>query len=280
MSLGGATNALLLARHFDLGMQCRDYMAHCAMLRPNATLDPHSRVILGGLLAKLVKLCDGYLFLLADDRPWTADVLFRPLIETGVDLQYMLLGNNSELAKRFIRASLAFEVRVEKELEVDRQLAHLDSSERNEIRALIASTFTNAGGKPSEPASVIENWSDPTRIRDRAKATNNEELYHFWYQLGSSVIHSSYRDIESFHLMCNESGEVVPNIWESKSPSAKIKLISLICMDSAIEYVERLMQGEPSHRELHGRGVNLFRWVAALPETLTESLRNAQGPIH
>ena len=222
------------------------------------TIDPEKIEVLRGNIVRLFKLYDSYLLLIVKKRTEIAFILLRSLAETIINVQYLLKHIDTDVHKKYKRASLAYE----KDLEegVIRNTLERGSALPIEHRMLksIEKTYARSGLADLEK----EEWEKTKwglRIQDlhisgKAKDVGLESIYNYIFVTSSHFVHGSWHEIDFHHLVKSTDKQIreaqlsyttpTPQIAESISilllETLRNYALALICEGSAVELIDRI----------------------------------------
>ena len=159
-----------------------------------------------GLLSRISKLMMSVLKLSSDvEHGQSVQILSRCMIESSVDLKYLLAKNDNTTYERFVKFGLKserdlYDIIQEniknqngKELEIERDML-----------LSIATTCENSGVKIEDIDSRAGNWGGS--YRDKMKAIGIEDSYPIFQGMASQAIHGSWSDLIRNYLDKNDAG--------------------------------------------------------------------------
>ena len=176
-----------------------------------------NEAILGGLMVRFTKLQTGYLDQICQKRMEIANILFRCLGESIINLKYLLTKSTDYLFDEYIEYSLRQEKRflnrIQKNIAKRGSEIPVETRMKQSIeRYLKISSFSveQIDEKKWKP------WGE--KIYDRAKKIDMEDLYIALFSLPSHSVHGNWQDLLTFHLEY-ENGEFSPKMqWGYPRP--------------------------------------------------------------
>lgn len=167
-----------------------------------------NEAILGGLMIRVSKLQVALLDQVCQKRLEIANILFRCLGESLINLKYLLTKGETGLFEEYIEYSLREEKRLLNKINdnIKKRGYELPIETRMKIsieRAFNESSFSSdkVDEKNRKP------WGE--KIFERAKKVNMKEIYFAVFSLASHAVHGNWQDLITYHLEC-ENGEFSP----------------------------------------------------------------------
>lgn len=194
------------------------------------TLD---EAVIGGLLVRMTKLLRGLFDASQSDESEAHQILARCVVETAVNLRWLLLQNDPEEYKRFRADSF---VTWRKLLAVTKPAgdATLDGIaervERHVERELAAAGLTWED-IPKQPGS----WGRGS-FRQRLADLDMEGLYLTLFATHSYYVHGSWHELRTFHLRTEESGLHLDSTYGGLAPPTSYEAASA-SVRAACDYV-------------------------------------------
>lgn len=207
-----------------------------------------NEAILGGLMVRINKLQRALLDQICQNRLEIADIIFRCLAESLINLEYLLKRGDDNLFDEYIEYSLREEKRLLNR--INENIANrgyklpIESSMISSInRAFKTSSFS--------PEQVDETQWKPwgEKIYERAKSIGMEDVYFALFSLPSHSVHGNWQDLISHHLEY-EKGEFSPRIkWAHSKPQLPF-VTALLSADSNKLYLNEIIQECPDKDQI------------------------------
>jgi len=190
---------------FDLYKETGILLSVCAHLcteeEANAAVIERNHAICAGLLIRISKFTVAVTQLLATaERGKVVMALHRSVMESAINLRFLLFKNDNEVYQQFVQSSLA----PEREL-VDRIQENIGKREKHEIWPIenrmldsIQSTCRLSGVRIEDIGPRRGQWAGG--MKERLKALGEEELYLFAERLPSHAVHGTWVDLLLHHL--------------------------------------------------------------------------------
>jgi hypothetical protein len=220
-----------------------------------------SQAICVGLMVRIAKFMTTVLQLTAGgDRREVVLALSRSILESAVNLRFLLHKNRFEVFDAFVRTSLAperelFDViksniadRGGTELPIETRM--LDSIEK--LARLSGLSIKDVSPKRQE-------WAGS--LRDRMKAIGEDYMYLFSQRLPSHAVHGSWVDLLLHHL--DDQGDAFVPDSEWKGVDARLlNPIALVVLQSVEAYLEQFYGTSPDVQVIRRRLVDLNQRIS------------------
>jgi len=252
----------------------RKYLILVAALVPAKSIKRDECAILMGHMVRLYKLYDSMGFLIIERRGEVAMTLIRSLIETVINLRFMLSYGNNNLYKKYKKASLAYEKRLWEEIEKRRKTPPLPIEQR--MQDSIQETFERAGLKIEDVVWEDRFWGGD--IFSKADKVGLTELYEFGFRIFSHNIHGTWHDLE-FHHLREKDGTFEPDFDYTMPVPQIVESTTIVCVDVAKEYVIRIV-GDSGKELCHNLNElsDWFRKMAQLHEIFITGQNKRNDP--
>ncbi len=234
----------------------REYLIITACVVPTEGIDKKAMPIIMGHMVRLAKLYDTLILLVVEKRDEMAMILQRSLVETIINLKFIIANGSPEYYEKYRKASLAYEKKYWEELNdlpIPQRL-------KDKIQSRITETIESAGYTMDQIDWSDRNWGMP--LYKKAEQVNLIELYEFGFRTGSHYTHGTWHDLEFQHLTKTDDGNYEPELRYSNSKPQIITGPTFIVIEIAIEYLEYI-SGEAS-AELRESLVRLAAWFKSI----------------
>ena len=176
-----------------------------------------NEAILAGLLIRCTKLLSGYLNAICDNRMEISNVLLRSIVETMVNLKYLLSFKSNQLFDDFVLYSLKTESKEYKRIEDNIKQRGTELHIERRMKKSILNSFEESGvtlDQIDDPRKRL--W--PTQIIERFKKLELEHMYLPLFGIQSHFTHGNWQELLSYHLeYCD--GQFFPRPgWHSPAP--------------------------------------------------------------
>jgi hypothetical protein len=222
---------------------------------------PRNQAICVGLLVRIGKFMAAVMQLSAEDnRREVVLSLNRSILESAVNLRFLLTKNSADMFDAFVKATLGPErelydviqnnisARDGKRLPIEERM--LGSIER--VVRLSGMTIDKVSPKRQE-------WGGS--LRDRLKAIGEETYYLFVQRIPSHAVHGSWVDLLLHHLDEKEDGFVPDSEW--KGVDARLfNPIALLVLKAAGQYLKQSYGDAPQTEALRARIVDLGKRIS------------------
>lgn len=211
-----------------------------------------NEAVLSGLLVRVAKLQSGYLDQVCKHRGEIAGIVYRPLMETLINLKFLLSKDSDAMFNEFIEYSLREEKKLLQNIEINitgrggKKLPIEERMIRSIMRAFDQSGFTleqvNEKNRTSWGGSIFK----------RAQAVGMEVAYSSLMGLPSHSTHGNWQDLITNHLEYTD-GAFIPNTdWTECRPQAPFS-IALISVILDLDYLEKVIPEYHEKEEIKER---------------------------
>ena len=212
-----------------------------------------NQAICAGLLVRISKYMLSIVKLSADvEHGETVQALNRCIIESAVNLRYLLLKNDENVYDRFVKNSLA----AEKEL-YDFIRENIESKggetflvEQSMLKSIL-DVCEQSGMTPEEIDTKAGSWGGS--VRDRLLAIGYSwPAYTALERIPSHAIHGDWVDLYKNHLLRAQDGYEL-NYEHLRTDGELLSPVSIFVVDAALEYLEGFFERgaiEPLYRRL------------------------------
>lgn len=189
----------------------------------NPRLWTRNEAILGGLMIRCSKLMVGYLDNICQKRMDIANIIQRPLVETLVNLKYLLTFSMPELFDEFVNYSLRSEKKFLEEIEANISERGHEIPIETRMKKSIFDSFQKSGVSPEEiDTSCHSVWGGS--IYKRFEKLGLEKTYIGIFGLRSHSVHGNWQEIMMKHLEY-QGGLFAPKTsWGRPRPQALLSL--------------------------------------------------------
>ncbi len=209
-----------------------------------------NEAILVGHMIRLAKLQSGFLDQVCQNRREIADILFRPLMETLINLRFLLAQNDSKVFDEYVEYSL----RTEKKLlqEIDANIAKRGSELPIEVRMKksILRAFGTSGMKPEVVKEKnTKSWGGS--IYQRAKAFNTDEIdaYLSLISMPTHATHGNWQELITLHLEYEQGGFMPKPEWNSYRPQG-LFAVALFSAGVNLIYLSKMIPDYHEKKEI------------------------------
>lgn len=236
-----------------------------------------NEAILSGLLVRTAKLYHGYLDQVCQHRGEIAGILFRPLMETLINLKFLLAQEDDAMFDEFIEYSLREEKRLHQKIE--RNIKARGGEElpiEKRMKASIERAFKKSGFT-HEQVNEESRASWGGSIFKRAKAVGMEDAYSSLMGLPSHSVHGNWQDLITNHLEYEKDGTFTPNTdWSDSRPQAPFAL-ALVSVAIGKEYLEKMIPEYHEKKQLKERLDDLMVRIAVADDLHEKFLQDRQA---
>jgi hypothetical protein len=219
------------------------------------TLD---EAVLAGLMVRCMKLQHGILGSAAPQRLELVNFFMRGIVESAVNLRYLLQENSLELYERFRRYSLRTDAALRRRIETN-------IAERGDEPWPIESRMLNGVARAFELSGVDPTDVDPDDRSDwagsiyrRFEAVGLKDLYVAFFSVQSHYTHGNWHDLFAYHLGRTENGEWMPAVqWSPVRPQALLASLTVLA-SAATDYLVDVAEPSPDRDVLHDRITTVY----------------------
>jgi len=196
--------------------------------------------IVSGLMVRCMKLQFGLLSATSEQKMELLNLSIRSVVETAVNLRYLLEFGTSEVFERFVRYSLRTDKKLYEQIHADiAARGHEIPFERRIIDG-VERAFEAAGVKlEAVDAAARWNWS-AGGVWGRFEALGMRDLYVPLFGTQSHYLHGNWHDLWAYHLTSREDGFVVDTTFGAIRPQPLI-LGTLVLGDASIRYLQKVV---------------------------------------
>jgi Family of unknown function (DUF5677) len=276
--LGSATDEEPFAHaafelHRDLG---KSLVLVAGALRLDEAGEPRGltldEAVLAGLIVRCMKLQHGILGSAAPQRLELVNFFMRGIVESAVNLRYLLLENSPELFERFRRYSLRTDAALRRRIETN-IVERGDEPWPIELRMLegIARAFELSGVDPGEvDPDDRSDWAGS--IYRRFEAVDLKELYVAFFSVQSHYTHGNWHDLFAYHLGRTEDGKWMPAVqWSPVRPQPLLASLTVLA-SAATDYLVDVAEPSPDRDVLYDRITTVYEKGQRVDELHERSL--------
>lgn len=228
--------------------ELRESLMVSSMLQPQININKLHLAVLMGLMVRLYKLYDTYVFLIVEKRQEMALILGRSACETIIDLSFLCSKLNEEEFDKFIKSSLATGRKIFDEVEEDKRKGYGDPNIQSRIQSSIENDFKEAGYAIEDVKSSDLKCFGDVYSRANDKDCNLGREYIFIFKNLSRVTHGNWSELIKYHLRKKDNLFYPNHVYDTVSPQS-LDGISIMIARAAEKYVSTVASGyELSHR--------------------------------
>ena len=200
---------------------------------------PRDQAICAGLLVRISKLMTSVVKLsLGIEHGETVQVLNRCIVESIVNVRYLLLKDSEEVYDKFVKNGL----RPERELY---DIIHDDIQSRGGKQLAIEASMLKSILSKCELSGIhideinprAGSWGGSFESRVRALGFD-ESAYTIMQGIPSHAVHGTWMDLLNNHLLRNEGG-FEPNFDHTKTDGKLLMPVAYLAAEAAKEYTDR-----------------------------------------
>ena len=211
-----------------------------------------NQAILAGMITRIYKLMISILQLtVPDERGEVIMILQRCILETVINILFLIHHNDEELFDSFVKLSLAPERElyniIMKRIDA-RDGASLPIEER--MLSTIERLCKNSDLSIEEVSPKYKQWGGS--FPDKLEALNMKEAYVALQRIPSHTVHGSWADLLMHHIEPVEGG-FRPNTEWRRVDERMYTSTSLLALDAAYEYLSHIFQETPEVMPLYKR---------------------------
>ena len=221
-----------------------------------------NQAISAGLLVRISKYMLSVAKLCADiEHGETVEALNRCILESSVNLQYLLLKDDDKLYDRFVKSSLVAERELHDMIQENIQARGGEELviERSMLSSL-KSTFETSGVTAKEVDPKTGSWGGS--FRDRLKALGFDwQAYTALERIPSHAIHGDWVDLVLNHLLRKEDG-FEPNFDHLKTDGELLTPVGFFVIQAARQYLDKYFgrhTAEPLYERLESVEARLMK---------------------
>lgn len=193
--------------------------------------------ILGGLLVRFCKLIRGYFDNACNREGEIVNILVRCILETGINIRYLIHFNDTSLYEDFIYYSLKKEKMFFDEINKNIKSRNgKDKHIERRMKASITKAIESSGYKVEEIKNKKTKWDKS--IEQRMQEIGVQGAYNALIRIGSHAIHGNWQDlIHNNVYKKEESDEYIPEMRATRPDVQPLTTICLICSYTCQEYL-------------------------------------------
>ncbi len=234
-----------------------------------------NRAVCAGLLVRIAKFMMAVIQLTAKDRRGEVVlVLNRCILESAINLEFLVTQNSDQLFDRFVKNSLGPERELYDVIQTNIRARNgqvLAIEDR--MLTSVERVFRLSGVKFDEVQPKYSEWGQ--NFRERLKALDKEYMYLFLQRIPSHAVHGSWIDILLHHVDGDvETGKFSPHPEWARADARLLLPIATLLLETVGAYVTRYFP-EPDRLQLiKDRISDLSARIHSIDE-LHERLMNA-----
>ena len=224
-----------------------------------------NQAICAGLLVRISKLMVSVVKLSADiEHGEAVQALNRGIIESAVNLRYLLNMDDDEIYDRFVKTSLSAERRLYDIIgsNIENRGGGQFVIEKIMLDS-IAEVCQQSGVKIEEVDSRNRSWGD--NFYEKLKALGMEHGYVALYMIPSHAVHGTWVDLGKNHLLPKDDG-FEPNYDHLNTDGELLSPIAIFAVEAARDYLGKyfdLPDAGPLHQRLDSVQERLVRVESA-----------------
>ena len=216
----------------------------CSLIRRSAAWQVN-KAIVGGNTVRLVKLSRSLLQATRDHQAELGWVVMRMLVETAVNVRFLVQEDSEELFRAYLDYSLAHEIKLEHEIRCNVEERGQELPIETRMLKSIALTYRKSGGKPSQVVGRRERKWGRLSTKEKAKRLGIEDLYDTVYASPSRNVHGAWQDLLQHHLDWREElGGFTPD-YTTTSVRPQLLFVAPLFVISAVRDHLAFMGIEP-----------------------------------
>ena len=223
-----------------------------------------NQAICAGLLSRISKIMLSVVKLSSDlEHGETVQILDRCVLESSIDLQYLLAKNEDSVYERFVRTGLRSERNLYDIIQANIQDRDGQELEIEQSMLLsIRKTCADSGVKIEEIEPNAGSWGGS--YRDRLEAIGLGDAYPIFQGMTSQAVHGSWSDLIRNYLQKNENG-YQPNSEHTQTDGKLLGPMALFATNAAKAYTEKFF--DPRDAEPIVRRLEDFQQRLSIVET-------------
>lgn len=247
---------------------------------PQKNINPEKLDVLRGHLVRLYKLFDSYIFLIVKRRTEITFIILRTLAETIINLHYLLKHIDTDVYKKYKRASLAYENRLQENIlqNILKRGEKLPIEER--MLKSIKNTFLRSGFHNLEGEELKKTqWGlqkGHLEISGKAKDVGLYAIYENIFITSSHFVHGSWHELDFHHLEREKDsqGSRQPQTRYTNPKPQLIEAVSIFILDVLQKYLEVVTENGEHAKEVKNYLGTLAQWFADMSRRHEEYLTN------
>ena len=210
-----------------------------------------NEAILGGLAIRMSKLLQGLLDQTCQNRREIAEILFRCLSETAINLSYLLKESSDKAYEEYIDYSLREEKRLFNRIEENIAERGSELPIETRMKGSIMKAFEDSGVSPEQVDEKNRtSWGES--IFKRAKRIGLKDAYQGLISIASHAVHGNWQDLISHHLEKDNKGFMPETRWTRARPQY-LFVGALLSLDACDAYIANLLPNCPDRAEIRGK---------------------------
>ena len=196
------------------------------------------QAICAGLLVRISKLMGSIIKLSADtEYGETVEVINRCVIESSIDLRFLLAKNDPNLFERFVKHGLVAERELYNLIQanVDRRGGKVLEIEAGMLKSII-NMCDSSGVRIEDVPQKRAAWGGS--MRDKLRALNMDSAYVVLQMLPSHAIHGTWADLIRHHLLRNADGFEATLEW-TRTDGKHLGPTALLVIEAVQDYLAR-----------------------------------------
>ena len=245
--------------------------------KPSEIILKRDQAICIGLLIRITKFMTAVVQLVAGDteRFEVVMALNRSILESALNLQFLLLKNEGRFYDQFVKFSLA----PERELydQIVREIRDRGGVElpiETRMLASIQRTCKESGVNIDEINPKFRDWGGG--VKNRLKALNQEDAYVSLQRIPSHAVHGTWVDLLLNHLEAKEGGFSPKPTW-THVDARLLAPVSVYVLEAAREYIKMFVGELPEVMPLYARMNDLKERIFKVNEAHELWLQNKSG---
>ncbi len=207
-----------------------------------------NEAIVGGLFVRLVKLQMGVLGAVCDRHAEIADILFRCLSETILNIRYLILKGTPRLYDEFVEYSLREEKRLLQTIKKNIKNRGRTLPIEQRMISSIQRAFKQSGVNPKNvDESKRTPWGE--NIFKRAEAVGYGKAYQGIFGLPSHSVHGNWQDLIHYHLEMVEEFYIPTPEWTRPRPQP-VFVAALLSAEVGRLYLNTILPDCPDKQSL------------------------------
>ena len=243
-------------------------------------IDTERQDVLRGHLVRLYKLYDSYVFLIVERRTEIAFIILRTLAETVINLRYLLKHIDTDVHKKYKRASLAYEKKLEE------SILNNILNRKNELpiekRMLksIANTFSRSGFDNLEREELRKTqWGIEKQhldISGKAKDVGLYSIYENMFTTSSHFVHGSWHELDFHHLEQEKDirGTRPPQMRYTTPKPQLLEAVSIFTLETLQQYLSVIVEDGNQTDEIKVYLDKISKWFFDMSHKHEEYLAN------
>ena len=209
-----------------------------------------NEAVLVGHMVRLAKLQSGFLDQVCQNRREIADILYRPLMETLINVHFLLMQNSVASFKEYIEYSLRTEKQLLQEVEANIAKRGSELPIETRIKNSIKRAFATSGMKPDEVNEKnTKAWGGSIYKRAKNFDVNGVDAYRAMVSLPNHATHGNWQDLITHHLEY-EDGEFMPKPeWNHCRPQP-VFVVALLSVKVNLAYLEKVIPDYHEKKEI------------------------------